>query len=187
VLRIEEPFFMDGDGKRFVSPGTLSPDHLRIRQLAEAAQAEEATVLFGGHTHQVTITEGECRWDLEPKRGTLGCVDLLPRLPSPGDTIANVECPRDQIVSEMKRLKDEHFRRVRIGAARRGRHPKTLKGFEGNRTKSRPDWQPDPRFYQLIAIGNEAERAGANDVSEDDVVFYTSHVDDLVRSLPPPL
>jgi len=186
--QIEDSFFMDGDGTRFVSRDTVSLDHVRIRQLALEAQALEGRIVFGGHTHQLPITEGECHWDIEPKRGTLGCADLLPPLPSPVSKLAGVDSQRGLIVSEMNRLKQEHFQRVRVmKGSKPGRHPPTLKRFEEHRPKSRSGWEPDERFYKLIAIGNEAEIAAECDVSIADALLYSAHVQDLVGSLPPPL
>jgi hypothetical protein len=184
--RIDEKFFMDGDGKRFVSPDAATLEHRLIRQLAEEAQARAGLVLFGGHTHLVTITENVCPcWDVEPEKGTLGCEDLLPPLRSPVSKLTGVTRRKDFIVTEMNWLKQEHFQRVRVmKGSTPGRHPTTLKGFEEHRRRSRPDWEPDARFYQLIGIGNEAERADESDVSAADAELYHAHVDDLVTGLP---
>jgi len=170
---IQAAHFMSGDGAQFVPAGWS--DHIAAFEAAYDLQKQSGMLVFGGHLHQLRITQDGCHWTVPWQNIGLGTAEILTSLPNP---MGQVDSPRDCIIEEMNRLKDDISRSSGLGGKRRPGLAKMEKEWKGD---SPIDWQ---RAYQLVAIGDEAEHAEPAEVIEANALLFRSHVDALVTSLP---
>ena len=180
VTVIEEQQFSDGDGKQYLSPGWQ--EHLGAFGNTLKEQERSGKRVFGGHFHQLAVSESECSWVHRYSFGSLGVAELLSSSGTVAESVRADVAAKESMVSEMNRLKDALRQRARIGGKKR---PTSLGGIRDHWiAKEGPDWST---VYQLIAIGDEAEHADDIDVSNQDAQSYHGHVERLLQSLPVPV
>lgn len=173
LVELRAPRFKCGDGALFVPDDWTC--HTDAFKAAIERQSEAGRIAFGGHGHQLKVDRDGCRWIKPWKNIGLGTSEILPDLPFPRELI---DSPRDSMLADMNRLKDELWRSSNVGGKRR---PGLGKMRDKWKAESAPDWR---YVYQLVAIGDEAEHAEPIEVFDADALLYRAHVDRLVASLP---
>jgi len=173
LIELREARFKCGDGALFV-PEEWSC-HTDAFKAAIQRQTLSGDRVFGGHFHQLRVGRDGCHW-IEPWQNLgLGISEILPEMPLLEE---QMDSPRDSMLADMNRLKDELWRSSTVGVKRR---PGLGKMREKWKAESTPDWR---YVYQLVAIGDEAEHAESIEAVEADALLYRAHVDRFVASLP---
>jgi len=173
LIELREARFQCGDGALFV-PDEWSC-HTDAFEAAIERQTQSGNHVLGGHFHQLQVAPDGCHW-VEPWQNIgLGTSEILPNLPL---STERSHSPRDSMLADMNRLKEEVWRSSRVGGRKRP-------GLGKLRAKWNAESAPDWRYvYQLVAIGDETEHAEPIEVAEADASLYRAHVDRFVASLP---
>ncbi|MCC9609372.1 hypothetical protein LOC68_05540 [Blastopirellula sp. JC732] len=180
----DEKAIADGSGKAFVN--SICGDLYAAFETALKSQQAADEFTFGGHWHSLAIQGPRSpAWTRRPRTGTLGIQELLEQRDLSCVSLSAAS-PQEDIRAQMKQMKNALSQRAQTEG---GKRPRTIGGCMEHWERSRPEKNPPNwnRVFRLVAIGDEANIADADDVSDDDAVLYATHVQELTASLPSPL